>query len=577
MNHHLKKILLTIVLIMAFCFSSLWPGEYEKKVVLKIGKPYLQIAPDRFIPLIPINIMKDKFPLSNKEILKVNDLQARIFVPKVKIPASYSLEKYQTAIKAQDNRGTCWIFAMVGGLEAFYKRKYGERYDLSEQYANHALKSSSLDYPQKYKYENQSSYWGGGNSHCLPWLATYYIPIEDEAKYKTDVEMNQVRISIPEAGDLEWKNSAAENKVTQAQVDAFEYSTKYIPLRARWNTVFGVKEYFLLEQAKTRDVNFMERLISTNHEVIVDFDLKWKLVNGIYDYDKDANGGGHVMLVIGYDRNKKYFLLKNSWGENNFLKVSYNFMEKASLCGSIIKDISDPKASPDTRAYWLGNWKMEHDGWKGTLIIRRLSGKSESQAFRFGSYYGADGSVHTVNGYFMEKRNRLGVVLFINFDKPETPPGDQTGQRFEIFVYSRAPKFASGYTTWNDTLFGVFLTRENYLSKPAAGHFDIQKWVGTWNMNHDGWEGKLHIESVKSLVTISNYSIKARYESYDGKIYPVSGKIDKKTTHIADIKINFPGNTQSFKLFYHTRDDSFFSGYTTWNGQEFGLHGVKVK
>jgi C1A family cysteine protease len=56
------------------------------------------------------------------------------FAPAI-LPASFSLAPYQTPIRNQGDRGTCYAFASIAALEAMYKRTFGLTIDLSEQYA----------------------------------------------------------------------------------------------------------------------------------------------------------------------------------------------------------------------------------------------------------------------------------------------------------------------------------------------------------------------------------------------------------------------------------------------------------
>ena len=60
------------------------------------------------------------------------------------LPASVSLAQYQTSIKDQGPRGTCWAFGGVAALEAAYKRKHSLELDLSEQYTFHMAKVMDL-------------------------------------------------------------------------------------------------------------------------------------------------------------------------------------------------------------------------------------------------------------------------------------------------------------------------------------------------------------------------------------------------------------------------------------------------
>ena len=59
--------------------------------------------------------------------------------------------------------------------------------------------------------------------------------------------MDAIKASIPKAGSLAWYEEPALNPVTQEQVDAFEYSTKYIPMSARLNALYGVTDYSLYD------------------------------------------------------------------------------------------------------------------------------------------------------------------------------------------------------------------------------------------------------------------------------------------------------------------------------------------
>ncbi len=160
--------------------------------------------------------------------------------------------------------------ATTGAIEAFYKRKYNKVLDLSEQYFQHVAKSTTLAYPQTYKYENQSSFWNGGSTESATKKAMEFaIPLERYARYLSASQMATLRDQISGTGALAWKKNLALNTVTQEQVDNFEYSSLYISQEARGKSKYGVKEAVFLDFSKTRDTNFMERTIYSNQKLLL--------------------------------------------------------------------------------------------------------------------------------------------------------------------------------------------------------------------------------------------------------------------------------------------------------------------
>ncbi len=275
------------------------------------------------------------------------------------------------------------------------------------------------------------------------------------------------------------------------------------------------------------------------------------------------------MLVIGYNRTQQYFLLKNSWGGNSYVKVSYEFIQKASQGGTIITEVVDPNASPQTKGLWLGRWNMDHDGWRGTLVVRRITNVS-NQRTRLGSYYGNNGSSHTVNGVFNEQ-DRL-MDFSINFNIAETPPGNTSGQKFKTYLYSWDKIWAAGSTTLDRRPFGVVISRNVIPRRRYLNPFDKMQWKGTWNMNHDGWRGVLKINNVVPnpwFITINGTYTK------DGTTYTVSGTLNKQQPYRATLYIDFPGNRQKFVLYHFSWEKGIYAGYTYWGGREFGAYGLK--
>ena len=494
-------------------------------------------------------------------------------------PPSYDLSAYQTPIKNQLDRGTCGSFGTVAAIEAAYKRTYGVELDLSEQYMFHVSKSTTVNYPRIFRYENQSSYWSGGG---WPSVAlTYRLPAESDAPYAgidscpTENPGCAKLSSIPGASLLVWHPDPALNLVTQQQVDDFEYSPLHVPMAARRNAKYGITSYSEYSASQAQDTSLLESIISSNKEVIITVNLKWRWrADGVLDYDPGAAGGWHVFLLIGYNRAADYFLVKNSWGgtaPSGYLKVSYNFLRNASASAATIGSIVPPSSAPQGKAKWMGKWHQDHDGWRGVLVVRRLTAPSNA-AVRFGTYYlyGSYESGHSANGYSID--GNAGVRFYVA-SEAENPPGTLTGQLFEADLYQMNPDHAAGAVFDPGGEGGVHLGR-NYLGMPYSNTFSVSEWVGTWDLNTNGTPGVLTISSVSGGGT-SDYVVGATL--LEGGVYKaVNGTVERLRPTIAHLNVSYGSVTNLRTLHHHFWENGLASGFVTATGAvRTGAHAVK--
>ena len=395
-------------------------------------------------------------------------------------PKSFNLLPWQTPIKNQGARDTCYAFAFTAGLEAAYKHKYGKVVDgryqgqqwiLSEEFLIHIAKSTLLNVPQLYLFENPSSYLAGvvgvaGDPMMISVLSeqlmNYRIP---ESRYAPDLPLDNSKTpnsppgltqlaaanncSILIALDKNWVGTppklnqagqcTAGNCATQQAVDACDYAPNYIPSTASSNARFGVSFDYrapdgtaqpgakALSKAQMSDTDLMESLLFEGHEIVSELFLDWKRgeeikasfqTSPLWSYDATVKGGGHNMLLVGYDRSDPsqsnwYFIMKNSWGGDKYYFVSYSFMQQATRGGVIILDVADPgvdkPASLVRGGAWLGIWPVHRSAQSdldGTLVIRRTFDPNvpvqpkSGTSLQLGDYYPSAGSNdQLVSGY----------------------------------------------------------------------------------------------------------------------------------------------------------------------------------
>jgi hypothetical protein len=360
----------------------------------------------------------------------------------------FTLARFQSGFKRQNDRGTCWAFAGAAALEAAYRRKFGTEIDVSEQYIFHMGKSFALNRdgtPQQnvvLPVENNSSLTGfQGSGDIVQKISENAVPVEDAAPY---VETQQELLDIlPVLGFP----GGVSSLTTQEDFDALEFCEQNIPLIARVNCRYRATGWASL--GGTPSIEQLENTLLSEHEVVCDV----QQVN--------PPNGGHVLLLIGFDRNRRVFFAKNHWNENAFIEIAYeNDPTWMISSGWYIKDVVDP-TFVQNEACWLGTWFVTVGGSTHRMLLRRSEDfANPGQPTRLGSSYLGDGR-HDVNGHFVD--NGAGIRLFIAPGTSPTPPGTLQGTQIDARL-----DFSDIYNAEGTTASGERVTLSRFTTRFAA-------------------------------------------------------------------------------------------------------------
>ena len=216
---------------------------------------------------------------------------------------------FVTAPRNQKKCGSCWAFAMTGGLEAYTLRQQntpGADLDLSEQVMVSCSGAGTCN----------------GGRLSASYLKKTGLPVETVYPY-----------------------TATDGSCATA-APGWQTSSYKI---ANWGSVSQ-----RLDAMKAALVRYGP--LPTAYYVYEDF-MHYK--GGIYTYTTGKKLGGHAVLLIGYNDAEQYFLVKNSWdtgwGEGGFFKIAYSEMDNQVDFGmsTIAYYTAKEEAVPaDPKAVW---------------------------------------------------------------------------------------------------------------------------------------------------------------------------------------------------------------------------------
>lgn len=219
---------------------------------------------------------------------------------------------YVTAARNQKKCGSCWAFAMTGGLEAYTLLKNktpGKDLDLSEQVMVSCSGAGSCQ----------------GGRLTASFLQKTGLPLEAAYPYT--------------GADGTCATAAAGWQTGAYKVGA-------------WGSVSQD-----LTAIKTALVKFGP--MPTAMLVYEDF-MHYK--TGVYSYTTGKKLGGHAVLLVGYNDEGQYFIVKNSWdtgwGEGGFFRMAYSELDSVVNFGmSTIAYRTTKNEMPVGEAVREGTWQ----------------------------------------------------------------------------------------------------------------------------------------------------------------------------------------------------------------------------
>ncbi len=235
---------------------------------------------------------------------------------KAEPPPIVDLRKFQTSIKNQGGRDSCPYFPPVAALEAGYKHK-GINVNLSVEHLiwlRNVTCGSSNDTTDRA--ENLYSMVGGGNG--MGPLTHYAISRWQDMPYHSQEPGPAKQAMGMEKYD--WGKPFSQFVLNRWNLDP-----GILPPAARANAKYGIDKFESFRPGELKSPKKFEEVLAAGHEIIFAVRLHsnrddsamgqpvWRLKPGT-----SGDSVNHFMLMVGYDRARKFFIVKNQWGPTKY-------------------------------------------------------------------------------------------------------------------------------------------------------------------------------------------------------------------------------------------------------------------
>ena len=341
-----------------------------------------------------------------------------------KLAPVVNLCKDQTAIRNQGARDVCPYFPPVAALEAAYRR-IGVQVDLSEEHLIWLRNvTAGGDKGNRATAENLvSTLGGGGLATSFGVLREYAICPAGDLPYRGDDAVAKIGQSDYYKG---WGLENYDWSAPQSQfvLNRWNLDSGRLPQVARANAKYGIVECVMLSAEDARRPEKFEEILASGREIAFNINLHDNSDDSakgepVWRYKPDQGvAGNHLMLVVGYDRERQFFIVKNSWGPtdytamkdrlapnwndveayNGFTLVDYNYLDVCSEAGYIrsVTPVDSPRFAPQ-RA--MGQWEVTFAHQDRRIMTGVLAWRRNANAtgVRVGDLVTADGQQFRVN------------------------------------------------------------------------------------------------------------------------------------------------------------------------------------
>jgi hypothetical protein len=192
------------------------------------------------------------------------------------IPDQVDLRQYCTAVEDQGQLGSCTANATVGAMEYLYNKRDGQSVDLSRIFA----------------YYNSRRMRGTINQDSGAFISDAMASVLAFGVCREDIWPYDINSFANEPPQQAYQEAMMHEAVQYARVDGASGSLS--ALAEGFPVVFGTR--------------IPERCYKEGQS------------NGVFPMASDQEiknnqGGGHCMLIVGYDKPKNIFIVRNSWGQ----------------------------------------------------------------------------------------------------------------------------------------------------------------------------------------------------------------------------------------------------------------------
>lgn len=249
------------------------------------------------------------------------------------LPRVVDLKENMTAVKDQDQRGTCSFFSSIALVEAAIKKKMKVEINLSEEYLNNVVKTGGIEDHYEGSYpENNLSFVKEKKTGFLLERDWPYQPIWFESKspclgFKPDDEKAPVEC---------YAHNSPPDSVLTKKINTEKF--KFMFLKAETtNELIEVLASYKLPLTMTVPVN--DRGWGNSGTTQYTEEMRQECINF------PTLCGFHSVVITGYDLDKQVFFFKNSWstkwGSEGYGTISFDVVDKHVEQVSVLVDLKE--------------------------------------------------------------------------------------------------------------------------------------------------------------------------------------------------------------------------------------------